>query len=575
MSQPSHQKIRRALFLAPEALIGPHFEACVRIADILSSQGIEITFLGCFDQDLRCVFQDSSPSHERFSSRVEQNACLICVSHFSSVIASRGYRVISPEALGINDLQELHCDLAKKVRIEGLGARIDQLSYGALAGASLLLIKKISLESPLSSDDLNYLEDMAFTVLQRHAFVQRAIEVTNADVFFVFGQYAQNMAGVSAARGAGILPMIIDQPLNGDIDRNRILVRKHVALTNGLNLQSTWAQSPHSLSLQELSTLIAGQKATMQGGSSWSYSPPISGKTNSANCLGGRKRIVAFTSSLDEIDCSSLLSIALGEDGHTRIKSVYPSQIAWIDDLQVLAANHSQLDIVVRIHPREGTDARSGGVASRHLRQLIEQSTHWKNLKIIWPQDPTSSYDLMMDADAVTTSWSSISIEAAILGIPVISPWYSNPTFPSNSFVDTPISREAYLNSLINTNLSSNIRPMDRIKLALDFLAFSKFKLSLPLHNEDSLQKNQSSLRGLTRLGNINRIQNQSGFNERFTHDFFELAEGRVVKRKSNSFSIAEASSKDCIKAILLLLESLQVNNNSPLIRRLTYDLNS
>jgi hypothetical protein len=575
MSHPLHQNIRHALFLAPEALIGPHFEACIRVADILSSQGIEITFLGCFDQDQRCVFQDSSPSHERFSSRVEQHACLICVSHFSSVIASRGYGVISPEALGISDLQELHCDLAKKVRIEGLGARTDQLSYGALAGASLLLIKKISLESPLSSDDLNYLEDMAFTVLQRHAFVQRSIEATNADVFLVFGQYAQNMAGVIAARSAGILSMIIDQPLNGDIDRNRIMVRKQVALTNGLNLQSTWKQQSHNLSLKELSTLIAGQKATMQGGSSWSYSPPISGKINSANRFGGRKRIVAFTSSLDEIDCSSLLSIALGEDGHTRIKSIYPSQIAWIDDLQLLAANNSKLDIVVRIHPREGTDPRSGGVASRHLRQLIEQSTQWKNIQIIWPQDTTSSYDLMMDADAVTTSWSNISIEAAILGIPVISPWYSNPTFPSNSFIDTPISREVYLNSLINTNSISNIRPMDRIKLALDFLAFSKFKLSLPLHYENTSQKIHTSLRGPTRLWYINKFQNQNSFNERFIHDFFELSEGRFVNQDYDSFSIAEASSNDCIEAILLLLKSLQVNNDSLLIRRLTSDLNS
>lgn len=575
MSQSSNRNIRHALFLAPEALIGPHLEACVRVADILSSQGIEITFLGCFDQDQRCVFQDSSPSHDRFSTRVEQHACLICTSQFSSVVASRGYSVVSPEFLGISDLQELHCDLAKKVRIEGLGARTDQLSYGALAGASLLLIKKISLESPLSADDWNYLEDMAFTVLQRHAYVQRAIKATNADVLFVFGQYAQNMAGVSAARSAGILAIIIDQPLNGDIDRNRILVRKHVALTNGLNLQSTWAQQPHNLSLQELSTLIAGQKATMQGGSSWSYSPPISGKTISANSLGARKRIVAFTSSLDEIDCSSLLSIAMGEDGHTRIKSVYSSQIAWIDDLQFVAANHPQLDVVVRIHPREGTDPRSGGVASRHLLQLLEQSSHWKNLQIIWPQDPTSSYDLMMDADAVTTSWSSISIEAAILGIPVISPWYSNPTFPPNSFVDTPTSRETYLNALINAKILNSIRPMDRIKLALDFLAFSKFKLSLPLHNESSFHKNPPSLRGLTRLGNVNKFENQKQFNEKFAHDFFELSKGRVINSELDSSSIAKANSIDCTKAILVLLESLGVNADSLLTRRLIADLNS
>jgi hypothetical protein len=573
MSAPLPLPIRHALFLAPEAVIGPHFEACIRFADILASQGVEVTFLGCFDQDQRCVFQDSDPAHARFLSRVEQYACEVCVSRFSATAASRDYKILSPETLKLHELQLQHCELASKVRTEGLEARIESLSYGLLAGASLLLIKKVSLGSPLSKQDLDYLEDIAFTVLQRHAFVQRAFEATNADVLYVFGQYAQNMAGICAARTAGKLAVILDQPLIGNIDCKRLLVRSNVALTNGINLNAEWKQQARYLNSHELHTLLKGQSATMRGSSSWAYSPPISGSAVNKRKGKERQRIVAFTSSLDEVDCSSLLSMAMEEDGHSRFNSVYPNQIAWINDLQLLAARNSLLDIVIRVHPREGNDARSGGVASRHLDQLHSEAVNWHDLQIFWPQDPVSSYDLLMEADVVTTSWSSITIEAATLGIPTISPWYSNPTFPSDSFVCTPMSREEYLRELSDPMKLIKLRPMDQIKLALDFLAFLKLRMSIPLHNETSWEQAKPSLREYSRINPYTKVESTIDFNGNFIRAVLDLSQGGKGSFSFEPLSMPDVSAATCAREVMELLKNLGVSSDSHLIQRLSADL--
>ena len=71
----------------------------------------------------------------------------------------------------------------------------------------------------------------------------------------------------------------------------------------------------------------------------------------------------------------------------------------------------------------------------------------------------------------------------------------------------------------------------------------------------------------------INKFENQKQFNEKFVHDFFELSEGRVITSQLDSSSIANANSIDCIKSIIILLESLGVNADSLLIRRLISDL--
>ena len=560
---------KRILVMAPETLVGPHFEACIVVADILASAGHQVSFLGCYDQNQRCVFQDSEPTHPRFSTRVEHISCAVCISQFASIVASRGFKAISPDEFHLDDVESIHRGLASRVRTEGLGARTPEINFGLLAAASLLLINKTSLGSPLTAPDWDYYERMAFTLLQRQEFVARAIHATDADVVMVFGQYAQNMAALCAACNANIIPVILDQPLNGSVDRNRILARSTTAITKCYQLHDSWRNSKSSLKHPELDNLLQGLSTTFSGKSPWAYSPPITGSNlNTAAAARARRTIVAFTSSLDEIESSSLLSMGFNEDGHTKLASVYADQIAWLVDLNELCETHDDIEIIVRVHPRTGKEERSG-IGSRHLEGLRERAMTLHKLKFVWPQDAVSSYDLMLNADVVTVSWSSIGIEAAVLGIPVVSAWYSNSTFPADSFILTPRSAEAYKAALVSHESVNIMQPVEQIYRALDYLAFTRFRTSFNLGGESDANTVHLAARASSRMNPFGQKKYSQSVVERFVGYLF-ATEG--VGRNFDETSVATGESVtalSCARAILALLSGHGVPEHSLVLRRL------
>ena len=129
-----------------------------------------------------------------------------------------------------------------------------------------------------------------------------------------------------------------------------------------------------------------------------------------------------------------------GEDPH--IVDAFPDQISWLQMLCEYASRRDDIQIVVRIHPREGK--RGAGFDSEHLQKLKATFTeNTSNFIIIWPDEPISSYDLMELADVCLVAWSLMGQEAARLGIPVLS-FTGNMFYPDDDFMQVATTREEY-----------------------------------------------------------------------------------------------------------------------------------
>jgi hypothetical protein len=107
------------------------------------------------------------------------------------------------------------------------------------------------------------------------------------------------------------------------------------------------------------------------------------------NLEKNKKIIGVFTSSYDELLGLKNMLSAWGQS--LNEKEVFKDQTEWLFFLRWFSESRNELQIVVRIHPREGRN-----VLSEHLQMLKENfSENTENFKVIWPDNPISSYDLM------------------------------------------------------------------------------------------------------------------------------------------------------------------------------------
>lgn len=141
-----------------------------------------------------------------------------------------------------------------------------------------------------------------------------------------------------------------------------------------------------------------------------------------------KKTIVAFTSSNDEM----IAARASYEywNRQFEIKNLFDTQVDWIQFLKEYAEKHKDIQIIVRVHPREGN--RQNGKPSEHLLLLQKTFTErTDNFVIIWADDPISSYDLLELADLCLVNWSTMGQECARVGIPVLT--YTSGAYYVNS----------------------------------------------------------------------------------------------------------------------------------------------
>ena len=117
-----------------------------------------------------------------------------------------------------------------------------------------------------------------------------------------------------------------------------------------------------------------------------------------------KKNIVIFTSSEDEF-------VAIGEEFEKF--SIFPSQIAGIQELVDRFINDPQIQFYLRIHPN------LLNVEYSYHKKLYELAKY-SNLKIIEPQSVISSYSLIDNSDIVVVFGSTIGVEAAYWGKPTI-----------------------------------------------------------------------------------------------------------------------------------------------------------
>jgi len=99
---------------------------------------------------------------------------------------------------------------------------------------------------------------------------------------------------------------------------------------------------------------------------------------------------------------------------------IFPTQVEWIQALIAYAKQHEELCFIVRVHPRnfpnkrESVKSAQAEILEKVLMNLPD------NVRVNWPADAISLYDLAEIGDVILNGWSNAGKEMSLLGLPVV-----------------------------------------------------------------------------------------------------------------------------------------------------------
>jgi len=458
------------LVWAPEAGVEPHIACLIAVARAIQDAGTPVVVARCYNLFERCPVMDmygfASPMREPDRVRV----CGLCLMSSIDRVDSAGIPSVDLRPYAPTSLRQEISDVVDELDVASLfDLTYDGVEVGRVALHDLALLNKWSEFDHLNPNEVDSWRAQVRSTILAVRIVDDLCSTGQIDRIIHYNDYSLMVAARLAASRHGVPTTTVMQPSHLNIDRSRMILMPEVGRPFRAGQRNAWPRW-RELHLRNDQVADAGQDILLKlmnvGAHSHIYSAGKSsydGDLRSTLRLSAdRPTLVAYTSSLDEEVATKFHLDALGERYDGRM-TPFEDQIAWLSAL-VDHADATDLNLVVRVHPREGVNQREQ-VRSQHLVTLRERFDRpFANARFIWPEDPTSSYDLAEIADVALVAWSSIAVELARLGIPVLACSDHIGPFPDDDFVCAASSTTRFF-ALLDKLLRSE-PSLERIRLA-------------------------------------------------------------------------------------------------------------
>lgn len=443
---------KKILIFAPEAGVAPHFVSLCILARTLKELGHDVLFVRCHAIFPRCPVMDMYLLPFRPGKENQAKACPTCLGTSTRLLEAYGldavdlHSFLTPGLLArvVESMQASGDNLADFV--------FDGIPFGKMCIQDLVLATKVCNLANLSEEArFSWSQYISSAVL---SYLLAAELLGNIPVSHVFyhNDYSNLVAARLAAGRKGIPVCTIGFSAHLTQDRRQYNIQPTTNFGSAFQCTASWPKY-RELSLPAKTVVQATDDILMRLGAKggFVYSPA---KTFGNSDLHGRlgmarekTLLVAFTSSLDELQSSRAMKEALNLPV-AGPEQPFKDQIQWLKALVALSDSRADINLVVRIHPREGANKREA-VVSQHLHILkAEFDRPMANCRFIWPEDTLSSYDLGEAADVVLTSWSTIGIDLARLAVPVLHSNYGASPWPNDDFQQWAETEEGYFRKL-------------------------------------------------------------------------------------------------------------------------------
>jgi hypothetical protein len=176
--------------------------------------------------------------------------------------------------------------------------------------------------------------------------------------------------------------------------------------------------------------------------------------------------------------CVSIFTNVIFDTSQPHSNVLFPDMFTWLDTLLPVFKKYQKTLFIIRAHPDE---TRPGKASQETVADWVDhrEINNYKNVRFIYPEQYLSSYDLIKRSKFILVYNSTIGLEAAIMGAPVLSAGRGR--FTQYPIVTFPKSHAAYQKKLDEYLKMKKIKSIPSQQMhARRFLYFQLFRTSLP-----------------------------------------------------------------------------------------------
>jgi hypothetical protein len=429
------------LFLSAEAGLAQYFAGHALLAKTLSETGHPSILLSCGGDLHHCSVKSAS---QDTSARV----CIRC--RRAALVLGNKYDLpdIALESL-IGD--------AEKAQIRSLLAQTngapgtlqhEGIAFGEFAlGESLRARRKLDVSEFTAKDHADLLATVTSALMVYFAVKKLADRFAITRIVY-YGAYAHWLPTVVYARRHNIAATQIEHGYNRDVDRRLLNLRPAPVHEQQMLQVLRWAEyrdiplDPATVRLVAEAGLFRLSNHGMRSTHSPNFTVRQTGVLEQLGLSPAKKTLVAYSSSADELFAARHIYRGLGLD-YGNEAGPFEDSNNWLTSLISWVGVQPDLQLIVRLHPRLATPhGKPLSVEEESLRGLLTAIPD--NVRIIWPRDKMSSYNLAEVADVALVSWSTIGLELARFGVPAIAAFADRGSFAVGGFIGFEKTAERY-----------------------------------------------------------------------------------------------------------------------------------
>jgi hypothetical protein len=405
------------LIFMPEMGINLYSKVIEKIARTLTSSGRTVTLVRCNDALSNCTLKLGSNINPSDLSQICKN-CVLNSKIVSALAKCKTVDLILMPAIG-SDLSKLNYQ--ELINFSYKSVPIGRLVYYDLS----IHYKKDPLRELFYSVEKDFFNKQLLTAINFIDFLDNLQTKNNYSAVISFDEYCLANIVRAWARNLGLKAFQAGLAYHFNADLRFIslssnktsLIDKRIAIDEWKNRRQLALPAPL---VNEIYEDLIFRMSTSGG---HIFSKNYSGDVDSIKKLFKIKdcnRVIAvFPSSNDEITALEEMSKAL--NASIEDKDAFESQMDWLSCIIEFARQSDDVRVIIKIHPRLLDTHRDVRVADELAMYEEMATTLPDNVFFVWPKDSVSAYDILMFADLGLTSWGTMGLEIAKLGIPVVT----------------------------------------------------------------------------------------------------------------------------------------------------------